>query len=282
MAASEDPGSLPQGQLESAKRILRERNRLFAEASNEYKGWSLVIETIRVLRGVEEWPETVVLLWLLVRRLEYLGSSSVLRQMIDDDVLLPATVNAIRMLQDEEDFDSVTSYLEQWDDTEFAERVELEIRLMLGRAIDDRLDLEKRQNEAMNCWMDEGDRARRLSSPRQPSSPSTLTPQLDSETQGRDATSGQAAEDAHHEHTVGEEGMEHVDPTDTDIILKMQRHPDKRLLTKDIAELVDRPPKNISKNLSKLKRLGFIDNIRRKGYLLTQEGLSFQEEGSDR
>jgi len=74
-------------------------------------------------------------------------------------------------------------------------------------------------------------------------------------------------------------GHEPLDPTDIQI-LRILAGEDKRLVTDAIAERLRRSPKNIGKNLSKLRRLGFLVNTPRKGYELTGKGHEFSRRRS--
>lgn len=65
-----------------------------------------------------------------------------------------------------------------------------------------------------------------------------------------------------------------ISPTEEFIIraLKEFFESQKRLVTKEIAELCKLDFKSIGKNLSTLKKLGYLDHKNRKGYVLTEEG----------
>jgi hypothetical protein len=74
-----------------------------------------------------------------------------------------------------------------------------------------------------------------------------------------------------HEITLAKKAKLRLDDTDKDILRLMLRD-GERLLTWQIVERLDRSKGSLSKNLARLVRLGLIHNLKRKGYLLTDEG----------
>lgn len=69
----------------------------------------------------------------------------------------------------------------------------------------------------------------------------------------------------------------YLDPTDISILhlFKDLNGSGTRLLSGQIAEKLGRPSKNIAKNLSHLVKLRLLDNIKRKGYCMTDAGLKY-------
>jgi Mn-dependent DtxR family transcriptional regulator len=68
--------------------------------------------------------------------------------------------------------------------------------------------------------------------------------------------------------------LEHLNPTDVRILRFLRGAPSTRKPTGEIARALGLNPASIGKNLSKLKNMSLIDNVRRRGYALTQKGRS--------
>ena len=63
-----------------------------------------------------------------------------------------------------------------------------------------------------------------------------------------------------------------LDPTDRVILNLLLSHPKSRQLTAEIAASLRRGDKANGKNLSRLKRDGYLEHLPRKGYLLSRQG----------
>lgn len=68
----------------------------------------------------------------------------------------------------------------------------------------------------------------------------------------------------------GTRTTESLDPTDQAILELLRKSPDTRLTTPEISKGLR--GRSVSKSLAKLVRLGYIDNVRRRGYMLLPRG----------